>query len=57
VGSRIWELLAAPTTTRRIADAVATEFDVPAHTAVADTAEFVESLRTRGLIQALTKGA
>jgi hypothetical protein len=57
VGSRIWELLASPTTALRIAEVIAAEFDVPVPVAVADAVEFLESLRTRGLIQELTKGA
>jgi hypothetical protein len=57
VGSRIWELLRAPTTAEQIADVVAGEFTVSQEEAAADTAEFLASLNTRGLIQELTKGA
>ena len=57
VGSRIWELLRSPTTTDQIATIVAGEFAVSAEDAAADTAEFLDSLTTRGLIQELTKGA
>ena len=55
VGSRIWELLRSPTTADRIADVVAKEFAVSPQDAAADTNEFLESLRTRGLIQQLAK--
>src|SRR5687768_1168577 len=57
VGSRIWELLRAPTTVERIADAVAGEFAVTPQDAAGDVAEFLESLSTRGLIQEVPKGA
>ena len=57
VGSRIWELLRSPTTTDQIVAVVAGEFAVSPQDAAADTAEFLESLATRGLIQDLTKSA
>ena len=57
VASRIWELLGSPTTADQIADVVAGEFAVSEKEAAADVAEFLDSLRTRGLIQDLTKGA
>jgi hypothetical protein len=57
VGSRIWELLRAPTTVDRIADVVAREFDVTAERAAADVAEFIDSLGARGLVRQLTEGA
>ena len=57
VGSRIWELLRSPTTTDQIAAAVAGEFAVSPQDAAADTAEFLDVLATRGLIQDLTKNA
>src|SRR6185295_13781001 len=57
VGSRIWELLRSPTTTDQIAAIVAGEFAVSPQDAAADTAEFLDSLATRGLIQDLTKSA
>ncbi|HKB11034.1 MAG TPA: PqqD family protein [Vicinamibacterales bacterium] len=50
VASRIWDLLRSPTTATRIAETIAGEFDVPAQTAADDVAEFVESLRSRGLV-------
>ena len=56
VGSRIWDLLRSPTTADRIANIVAGEFAVSPQDAAADTAEFLDSLSTRGLIQELTKG-
>jgi coenzyme PQQ synthesis protein D (PqqD) len=57
VGSRIWELLRSPTTTDQIVAVVAGEFAVSRQDAATDTAEFLESLATRGLIQDLTKSA
>jgi len=57
VGSRIWELLRSPTTTDQIAAIVAGEFAVSPQDAAADTAEFLDSLATRGLIQEMTKSA
>jgi len=57
VGSRIWELLRSPTTAERIAGIVAGEFAVAPQDAADDVAEFLDSLNTRGLIQAVTKGA
>jgi hypothetical protein len=57
VGSRIWELLRSPTTAERIAGVVADEFAVTPQDAADDVAEFLDSLNTRGLIQAVTKGA
>jgi len=50
VASRIWELLRSPITPERIAGTIAGEFDVPDEIAATDVAEFVESLRSRGLI-------
>ena len=57
VGSRIWELLRSPTTTDQIVAIVAGEFAVSPQDAAIDTAEFLESLATRGLVQDLTKSA
>ena len=57
VGSRIWELLRSPTTPDRIAEVIASEFAVSPSDAVGDVAEFLDSLKTRGLIQELAKGA
>ena len=57
VGSRIWELLGSPTTADRIAEIVASEFDVSAQRAADDVGEFLDSLGARGLIQQLAEGA
>src|SRR4051812_19155486 len=57
VASRIWELLASPTTLHQIADIVADEFAVAPSEASSDIAEFVETLSTRGLIQEVPVGA
>jgi hypothetical protein len=56
VGSRIWELLRTPNTADHIADVVADEFAVSPQDAAADTAEFLDSLNARGLVQELAKG-
>jgi hypothetical protein len=50
VASRIWELLRSPITREQIAGSIAREFEVSLQTASDDVAEFVESLRSRGLI-------
>jgi len=55
VASRIWELLRSPTTATHIAGVVAGEFAVSQEDAAADTAEFLASLSTRGLIQELAE--
>ena len=55
VASRIWALLGSPTTTDRIADAVAAEFEVSEREAAADVAEFLDVLRSRGLIHELSR--
>jgi hypothetical protein len=57
VASRIWELLRSPTTPDRIADTIASEFEVSVQTATNDVEEFVESLRSRGLIADAPAGA
>ena len=51
VASRIWTLLQQPTTSDRIADALASEFDIARDRAAEDVAEFLDSLAARGLIQ------
>ena len=51
VGTRIWELLAAPMPIERIADTLTSEFDVTAQRAAADVAEFIDVLSQRGLIE------
>ena len=57
VASRIWELLRSPTTRDRIAERIAAEFEVTLETAAGDADEFLESLRTRGLIADAPPGA
>ena len=56
VASRIWELLRSPVTTVQIAAIVAREFDVSSQDAAADTAAFLDSLDTRGLIEESAEG-
>jgi hypothetical protein len=57
VASRIWELLAAPTTADRIAGTIAAEFAVSRPDAASDVVEFLETLGDRGLIHQLPEGA
>jgi len=51
VGSRIWQLVGSPTTAGRIAEVVASEFDVSAERAAGDVATFLGALDARGLIR------
>ena len=51
VASRIWQLIASPTTAEQIAEVIASEFDVPAERARQDVAEFLDALDARGLIR------
>ena len=57
VASRIWELVGSPTTADRIAEIVASVFDVSPERAVEDVGEFLRSLGERGLIQHMQEGA
>ena len=57
VASRIWELLRSPTTTDRIAEIVAGEFDVSLERATQDVTEFLESLGARELIHPVPESA
>ena len=50
VASRIWTLLKEPTTADRIAEALASEFDIAPDRAAEDVGEFLDSLVARGLI-------
>ena len=50
VASRIWTLLQQPTTTHRIAETLASEFDIAPDRAAEDVGEFLDSLVARGLI-------
>ena len=57
VASRIWELVRSPIRADRIADIVASEFDVSPERAVEDVAEFLESLGARELIEHVPESA
>ena len=57
VASRIWGLLRSPTAAEQLVEIIAREFEVSPQVASRDVAEFLDSLTTRGLIQALPKGA
>jgi hypothetical protein len=50
VASRVWTLLQSPTTADRIAEALASEFDIAPDRAAEDVGEFLDALVTRGLI-------
>ena len=53
VASRIWELVRSPTSAGRIAEILASEFEVSLERAAQDVAEFLDSLGARELIQQL----
>ena len=55
VGSRIWDLLEAPTRVEHIADTLSVEFDVTAERAHDDVNEFLDLLGERGLIEYLSE--
>ena len=57
VASRIWELVRSPTSAGRIAEILASEFDVSPERAAQDVTEFLESLRQRELIQHVSESA
>jgi hypothetical protein len=50
VGTRIWDLLEAPTPVEYIAETLSREFEVSPESAIDDVAEFLNVLRERGLI-------
>jgi hypothetical protein len=50
VGSRIWELLTEPISVRRLVDVIQAEYDVSRDDATRDVAEFLEVLRSAGLL-------
>lgn len=51
VGSRIWALLAEPRTISQICDLLQTEYDVDRVTCEDDVIQFVEQLRSEGLVR------
>lgn len=50
VGSRIWELLAAPVAVDGLVDALTAEYDVTAAEACQEVERFLGALRERGLL-------
>lgn len=50
VGSRVWELLAQPTSLAQLADAIGAEYEVDASTCLADLQRFVADLLANGLV-------
>ena len=50
VGSRIWSLLETPISFRRLVDVIEAEYTVPREEAASDVAEFLDALRSAGLL-------
>lgn len=50
VGTRMWQLLDTHGSLRRTLEALEAEYDAPAERLAADLTEFVDSLRSRGLL-------
>ena len=50
VGSRVWELIDGARSSVDIAGAIAEEYDVSADTALKDVNEFLQELRTNGML-------
>ena len=53
VASRVWELLERPIATPQLVTTIVQEFDVMPADAARDVAEFLDSLRAAGLIEAV----
>jgi coenzyme PQQ synthesis protein D (PqqD) len=53
VAARIWDLLATPMTPDAVAAAISSEFEVSPDESARDVAEFLDSLRSRGMIDEL----
>jgi hypothetical protein len=54
VGTHVWQRLEAPATLPELRDAVAAAFEVAPEQAEADLRNFVDDLRTRGLVDVVT---
>jgi hypothetical protein len=50
VGSRIWTLLETPISVGRLVDVIEAEYTVPRDEAASDVAEFLDVLRSAGLL-------
>jgi hypothetical protein len=50
VGSRIWTLLETPVSLQRLVDVIEAEYTVPRDEAARDVAEFLDTLRSAGLL-------
>jgi hypothetical protein len=53
IGSRIWNLLEAPTSLAQICNSLVNEFEVDEPNCIADTAEFLSDLVDKGLLKAV----
>ena len=53
VGTRIWQLCQAPTSVRRILDALLDEYDVTEARCATDLLEFIRRLREHDLVEAV----
>jgi hypothetical protein len=51
VGSRIWQMIDAPTPVARIVEAITAEYDVTAEEALTDVIELLGSMEAAGLIR------
>ncbi len=50
--SRVWTLLASPSSVRSLAEALCAEYDVSIDTAARDVVELIDALESRGLVAA-----
>lgn len=53
VGSRVWELLAQPTSIKEITRVICDEYDIEASSCQTDMQAFVEELMRNGLVSAI----
>jgi hypothetical protein len=51
VGSRVWTLIKAPTSTEEIVTALCEEYDAPREQVERDVAELLEELQAKGLVR------
>jgi hypothetical protein len=51
-GTLIWKLLESPKTLKQLSDAIVQEYDVDSESAERDVADFVNEMKTVGLVEA-----